>query len=630
METALRLSPLASYLSALGLLKVIGQQLDAAAQGYWRQGHFHLITRHSPEVIADFFANDYRPSPCLTPWNKIKGGGKGYLDGEVPAAVAQLQGERFAELQRIAAVAARVMPPFVRAGRVEKEEKIQAFAALDRQAQSDAFSAWLSICAVLTTVAKGDTIARYPALLGGTAGYLATDFGAQYVNALANAKAEHFLATIDGSTSKALQLASGNTLIYDPPGRGDSQQGYQVAVSEIQTTRANPADLILAAEGMTFFEGYATTAQQDEEGQGGIRQASFTLAVVHHSSLHPSSSWLENKGQLSEELWCPIWDEPCHYDDVRQALKRVAMLPLPRQLQTGTDFALFATKLGRQQGLSGFARYCFPARIGQGTKIPSLVEVFPLGDAREDRSDVLAELAQFSSTLRWRTRDATVPSSHRHAAERVVAEVEALAGGGGSFGTLLRTLVAWRRQEELQHPEKQLKRFSFGRRELPPQWFQLLEQELQGPEWRVAMSLASECSFASLRDVLLLLEGRLDAEMVEELRLGIGWIDHSGVPPIPSPEEALPWCPPDYLTGLLLYQWEFEAHNPALNDRERWRELLLAGRAEEAMAVALHRLRVAEVIHWPWPTITHCDPQRLLQAVAVPIHPLTLRRLCRG
>ncbi|MEB3353800.1 MAG: hypothetical protein VKM34_06155, partial [Cyanobacteriota bacterium] len=412
-------------------------------------------------------------------------------------------------------------------------------------------------------------------------------------------------------------------------GRGDGQQGYRVATSEVQSAKANPADLILLAEGMALFEGYATKAHQDEDGQGGTRQASFTLAVVHNSSLHPSSSWLENKGKESEELWCPLWDEPCSFDDVRDALGRVALMPLPRQLQTGTDFALFASCLGRQQGLSGFARYCFPARIGQGTKIPSLIEVFPLTEDQEDRTDALADLAKFASTLRGRSRDPAVPASHRHAAERVVAEVELLSGGGGSFASLLRQLVAWRRQENLLKPEKQAARFRYGRRELPPLWFDLLVQELEGPEWRLALALATARPYAGLADVLLLLEGRLDVELVDNLALGIAWIERRGLPRLPAPDPLLPWLPPDYLTGLLLNQLPFPDHIPISGDRARWKELLEANRPEDAMAVALQRLRVADVASWSWPAITHSDPQRLLRAVQVPIHPLTLRWLSR-
>jgi len=61
-------------------------------------------------------------------------------------------------------------------------------------------------------------------------------------------------------------------------------------------------------------------------------------------------------------------------------------------------------------------------------------------------------------------------------------------------------------------------------------------------------------------------------------------------------------------------------------DRARWRELLLTGRPEEAMEVALHRLRVTEVVSWHWPAIAASDPERLLRAVEVPVHPRTLGR----
>jgi CRISPR-associated protein Csx17 len=668
MNTSFRVSPLSSYLGALGLLKVIQQQLDASVQGCWQQGCFQLLTSLSPVELAEFLAHHYSPCPCLTPWNKSKGGGKGYLDGEVPAAVAKLQDDRFAELRRIAAVAAQVMPSYVSDGRVEPAQKAQALEALDRQCDSDAFSAWLGICAVLSSDQNGDPIARFPAMLGGSGGYLAADFGTQFVNSLIAAQAEHFLAVIVGSTAIGMQLSSGNSLIYNPAGRGDGQQGYQVATRDTLAAIANPAELILAAEGMTFFKGYASTTYHDKEGRGASQQASFTLAVMHNSSLHPSSSWLENKGQQSEELWCPLWEEPCQYSAVRNALDRVAMLPLPRQLQTGTDFALFASRLGRQHGLTGFARYCFPARIGQGTKMPSLIEVFSLGKIGDDRSDALAQVASFSTTLRWRSKDPSVPSSQRHAAERVVAQVEALSGGGGSFGALLGDLVAWRRQEELRSPDDQLNRFRFGRRELPPQWFQLLQRELDGPEWRLALSLgtgrwplrditkrkastlphdqhlekhrssslqppqqlATGRPYATLTDVLLYLEGRLDEAMVQELALGVAWIERRRLPPFPQPVRRLPWLPPDYLVALLLHQWPFPAHVTIAGDRARWFELLMAGRCSEAMEVALHRLRISELVSWPWPAITHSDPQRLLLAVRVPIHIHTLQMLCRG
>ena len=631
METHLTNTPLSSYLSALGLLKIASTQLPGSgAAGSWRQGRFQLELFLSPSELSEFMANRYQPSPCLTPWNKPKSGGPGFLEGQVPAAIGAMSDPRFEELRRVAATAARVMPQFVEGGKVKGDAKRLAFEALSREADSDAFAAWLQICAVTGVDAKGKPYVRYPALLGGTAGFLAADFGDQFVASLAAANAEHFEAAIFGSSARNVLLKAGNSLIYDPAGRGDGQQGYRVASTDVQTTIANPAELILLAEGMAFFQGYATTVQQEGQEAGGARQASFTLAVAHNASGHASNSWLENDGQPAEELWCPLWEEPVTFQELRDELARVALLPLPRQLRTGTDFALFASQLGRRHGLSAFARYCFPPRVGQGTKIPSLIEVFPLHNDQEDRSDALAGVAAFASTLRWRAADRSIPTSYRNSAERVVAELEALSGGGGTFTALLRHLVAWRQQEDLKPEGDRLQRFSKGRRELPPQWFGLLERELDGPEWRLGLALATGSPYASLADIALLLANRIDAGLLRDLQKGIAWIDRSGLPPIPEPEESLPWLPPDYLAGVLLNQWRFDEHVPIKGDRDRWEKLLLAGRPEEAMEVALHRLRVTDVVSWAWPAIAASDPERLLRAVEVPVHPRTLGRAKAG
>lgn len=628
MQTAFTISPLSSYLGALGVLKVLNDQLDPEACGSWKEGRFHLETAVSDKDLVRHFASAYQPTPCLTPWNKPKGR-KGFLHGEIPSFFSALTGERFAELHRIAQLAARVLPLYANAGDLDKENKIRAFEHLSREGDSDVFAEWLKICGVITTDAKGKRVIRFPALLGGSGGFMGTDFGDQFVKSLLLAKEEHFHSAIFGGAARKVLETDGNTLIYDPAMRGDGQQGYRIAVMDTEKSRANPADLILLAEGITFFQGYALTSHQDEEGQGGTRQASFTLAVVHNSAGHASSSWLENKGQRSEELWCPLWDEPVPLREVRDALGQTAQLPLPRQLVTGTDFALFASQLGREKALSGFARYSFPPRVGQGTKIPSLIELFPLTAHSDNRSDALASVAAFASILRWRGGDPASPASYRHAAERVVAELDILSGGGGSFAALLRNLVAWRHQENLNAIDKRLKRFRFGRKELPSEWFVLLARELNGPEWRLGLALASHQPHASLDDVLLLLEDRLDQALVNDLEIGLKWIAREGTPDLPEPEETIPWMPADYVAGLLLNQWHFPEHVPIKGERDRWKELLLAERPEAAMEVALNRLRIAEVVSWPWPTVTGTKSKLLLRAIEVPVHPIVMGRALR-
>jgi hypothetical protein len=48
------------------------------------------------------------------------------------------------------------------------------------------------------------------------------------------------------------------------------------------------------------------------------------------------------------------------------------------------------------------------------------------------------------------------------------------------------------------------------------------------------------------------------------------------------------------------------------------------------MEVALHRLRVADVVSWSWPAIAASDPQRLLRAVQLPVHRRSLWRAKAG
>ena len=149
-------------------------------------------------------------------------------------------------------------------------------------------------------------------------------------------------------------------------------------------------------------------------------------------------------------------------------------------------------------------------------------------------------------------------------------------------------------------------------------------------QWRLGLALATGSPYASLADIALLLVDRIDADLLRDLQKGIAWIDRSGLPPIPEPKESLPWLPPDYLAGVLLNQWRFDEHVPIKGDRDRWEQLLLAGRPEEAMEVALHRLRVTDVVSWPWPAIAASDPERLLRVVEVPVHPRTLGRAKAG
>ena len=73
-----RPEPLASYLKALAVLRLVSEQKDPEARGCWKNGEFHLqSTLDSPSLI-DFFVDSYSPTPIVSPWN----GGSGFYEGD--------------------------------------------------------------------------------------------------------------------------------------------------------------------------------------------------------------------------------------------------------------------------------------------------------------------------------------------------------------------------------------------------------------------------------------------------------------------------------------------------------------------------------------------------------------------
>jgi CRISPR-associated protein Csx17 len=66
--------PLAGYLKALGVFRIIGEQADTEARGFWRNERFVLRTRFPRREFMLFLLKQYRPTPVVSPWN----GGSGF------------------------------------------------------------------------------------------------------------------------------------------------------------------------------------------------------------------------------------------------------------------------------------------------------------------------------------------------------------------------------------------------------------------------------------------------------------------------------------------------------------------------------------------------------------------------
>lgn len=97
-------APLANYLKALGILRLVAEQADKQARGWWQGEHFCLMTRLSREELETFFLERYEPTPLVSPWNK----GCGFFKADDPGLAPLEKSEAFRfERFRRGVVAAR-------------------------------------------------------------------------------------------------------------------------------------------------------------------------------------------------------------------------------------------------------------------------------------------------------------------------------------------------------------------------------------------------------------------------------------------------------------------------------------------------------------------------------------------
>src|SRR5215210_359758 len=66
-------APLAHYLKALGILRLVAEQKDPTARGWWKDEAFHLATTLDRAELEHFFLHEYQPTPMISPWNKGAG-----------------------------------------------------------------------------------------------------------------------------------------------------------------------------------------------------------------------------------------------------------------------------------------------------------------------------------------------------------------------------------------------------------------------------------------------------------------------------------------------------------------------------------------------------------------------------
>lgn len=512
-------APLAHYLKALGILRIVAEQKDAEVRGWWQDEHFCLLTNLDVEQLERFLLDEYAPTPFVSPWNK----GSGFFSANDPALehIASSRASRFAPFrqgisagraplvalseadakirslkdrtkakkgmsnpQKAAAQALKDDPDFKRdlasAERSFKAQKADLFTPC-LLAWRGPHRAWLD--AALVWLEEGRP--AWPSLLG-TGG---NDGNLDFTNNAMQRLGEIFdLETDDGRgrgdasdlLRQGLWSSQSNKLVpgaaigqFFPGGAGGANSTNGPSGDSL----VNPWDFVLMLEGAVLFSARATRRLDPEAGS----RASAPFAVRAHSVGHGTPG--REKADRGEQ-WMPIWTQPTT-ERALSAMLGDARLQLGRKVaHRPLDVVRAVSRLGVAKGISRFTRFGYLERIGQ-SKI-----AVPIGRIEvnsKPRSRLVDDLAPWLDRLQRLARDDHAPARLRVAEGRLGDAVFAALSRDDSPERWQAILLAAIDIESIQVAGTAFKAGPIP--ELAPEW--LVAADDGSVEWRLACCLGS-------------------------------------------------------------------------------------------------------------------------------------------
>ncbi len=398
--------PLAAYLKALGVLRVVGEQADPEVRGYWERDRFVVLTAMAPEQFRSFWLATYRPTPILAPWN----GGSGFypIDNKsgiepiatstaapaVPAPyrtrrqsgiepIATSTAERFAVYREAIGVCRRVLRKAGLIKRPEPDSKSRLLTVLRSEIGEESL-VWYDAAVLL-----GADDPSYPPLLGtgGNDGRL--DFTNNFM--------QHLVALFDTRTGEP--LGASETFLdqslfgrpsafllpaaigqFSPGNAGGVNQGSGFGGASL----VNPWDFVLMLEGAVLFAAAAT--RRLESGMPGTLSYPFT---VRPTGTGEGATAIRDASVARAEMWLPLWSGPASLREIKMLLAEGRATLGGRAVRDGLDFVQAVSRLGVDRGITHFQRFAFLERAGKAYLATPLNRVRVTRNPSADLADQL-------------------------------------------------------------------------------------------------------------------------------------------------------------------------------------------------------------------------------------------------
>ena len=383
--------PLAHYLKALGILRLVAEQEDPNATGSWQRDIFTLDSTFDRDTLLDFFLRRYQPTPILAPWN----GGSGFYKKDNTEAIEAIAEGTTARMQSYRA-AIKIAQRIVATANLKEKptpELKEALLLSCRNELPESGLQWLDAAFVLT--ADG---AKYPPLLG-TGG---NDGRLEFTNNFMQRITEVVRPTDGEPTPESaawLKQSLFAESVSTPRSKAPIGQFFPGAAGGVNGTSGfdadsavNPWDYILMLEGALLFA--AASVKRLEAGEAGV--LAYPFCVKQAGLGYASASGADEDGARAE-MWLPLWERCTTLSELRSVLGEGRAQVGNRSARNGVDFTRAVVTLGVDRGLSAFQRFGFQARNGLAYFATPLERVTV---RRNARADLLSEVDAWITRLR--------------------------------------------------------------------------------------------------------------------------------------------------------------------------------------------------------------------------------------
>ncbi len=457
--------PLMGYLKALGVLRIIAEQVDPEVRGCWRDGVFVLSSKINHEELSHFFLYGYKPTPVIVPWSggdffnissnvSIGSQSKTPTASKIIESFLTTSEDRLAEYRLALTCALSTLSQcgISKKSDMENKELKRRYIGALRNVSLEAVIDWIDTCAVLTAEK-----AAFSTLLGSGGGSDGnTHFSDNFMQNLWEVLPEFdpqrkkpkgsSLPLIENSllginTSELVPNRTSSLYDAGASGGANSGQGFE------RISLTNPWNFILCLEGSLLFAGAISRRQ----APGDKGRAAFPFQARLTMTSFDSSTEKETSGR---EIWLPIWEKRASYNEIITIFTEGRVSNGSKPAERGVDFARAAATLGIDRGINSFYRYALvKERIGgDNYNTSSPLGRFEVND--RPSANHLREIDPWLDRFRPAASDDKSPSRFKAALRRIETAIFGFCqyGGASRFADILCALGMAER--ELANGEK--------------------------------------------------------------------------------------------------------------------------------------------------------------------------------